>query len=374
MGSYQDVVGFDGASLTELKMALTCTGNHNPKRCVYANPQRAEKDLDAALALGVEALTFDGTEELHKVHRAHEKRLLNDNDCLPPEMILRILVPDATSSVPLGEKFGAPPERIEPLAREAVALGLPIVGVSFHCGSGCHDPVAYCKAIGLAKDAMEIIDRVQSPLGIPACGLLDIGGGYPGFDGSEGTYGRFVGEHPPPRAETENDDVVEEETTAQIASVLMPLVDKLFPEEESSVQIISEPGRYFVEAAYAVCSRIYSVRVEKDENGTQIHRHYYIAQGVQGVFKDVMLCGEEFVPIPLKMDESRRQEDETTYLSTVHGPSSQDFDIVCKALSLPRLEVGDWLIFDRMGAYTLSIAARSGRLPIRHVVGGMSTF
>ena len=362
LGQYQEA-GFDCASLSEIRLALASTSN-NAKRCVYANPQRAEKDLDAALGLGVDALTFDGPEELHKVYRAHQKRTAA---ALPPEMILRILVPDATSSVPLGEKFGAPLERVGTLADEAVKLGLPIVGVSFHCGSGCHDPEAYCNAIGLAKDAMEIVDRVQSPLGTK-CRLMDIGGGYPGFDGSEGEYGRFVGEN---SFCGSRDDVSEGETAAKIASVVMPLVERLFPEENSHVQIISEPGRYFVEAAYVLCSRVYSVRVEKDESGMETHRHYYISQGVQGVFKDVMLCGEEFVPIPLKMDQSQ-QEGETQCISTVHGPSSEDFDIVCKSLMLPKLEVGDWLIFDRMGAYTLSIAARSGRLPIRHVMGGIS--
>lgn len=359
---YEGIVGFDCASLSEIRLALQHT-NNNAKRIVYANPQRAEKDLDIALALGVQALTFDGSEELHKVHRAFKK--LNDNS-LPPEMILRILVPDAASSVPLGEKFGAPLERIEPLASEAMELGLPIVGVSFHCGSGCHDPNAYCKAIHLAKDAMEIVDRVQSPLGIQ-CQLLDIGGGYPGFDGSEAEYGRFVGED----NSSFDSHEAEEETTAKIASVVTPLVDSLFPQDETNVQIISEPGRYFVEAAFSVCSRIYSVRMESDENGNELQRHYYIAQGVRGVFKDVMLCGEEFVPIPLIMDNDRRNEDDNV-LCTVHGPSSNDFDIVCRALLLPRMEMGDWLIFDRMGAYTLSIAARSGTLPIRHVLGGSS--
>ena len=362
LGQYQDQVGFDCASLSEIRLALEYT-DKNARRCIYANPQRAENDLDTALSLGVEALTFDGSEELLKVHRAHEKR---NDDTLPPEMILRILVPDDSSSVPLGEKFGASPERIESLAKEAVALGLPIVGVSFHCGSGCHDPHAYCKAIGLAKEAMQIVDCVQSGLGIE-CRLLDIGGGYPGFDGSEHEYGRFVGEHV---CMDSNDAISEEETTASIALAVTPLLEELFPLDDSRVNIISEPGRYFVEAAYAVCSRIYSVRVEKDENDVQVHRHYYIAQGVQGVFKDVLLCGEEFIPIPLKMETSREENSEPLCASTVHGPSGRDFDIVCKARLLPKLNVGDWLLFDRMGAYTLSIAARSGTLPIRHVMGG----
>ncbi len=102
LGQYQDQVGFDCASLSEIRLALEYTDN-NARRCIYANPQRAEKDLDTALSLGVEALTFDGSQELLKVHRAHEKR---PDAALPPEMILRILVPDDSSSVPLGEKFG----------------------------------------------------------------------------------------------------------------------------------------------------------------------------------------------------------------------------------------------------------------------------
>lgn len=356
LGQYTHETGFDCASLSEIRLALESTGN-NARRCVYANPQRAEKHLDAALALGVEALTFDGSEELHKVHRAHQKRSSD-----PPEMILRILVPDSTSSVPLGEKFGAPPDKIESLAQKAVHLGLPIVGVSFHCGSGCHDPETYGHAIRLAKDAIEVIDRVQSPLGI-RCRLLDIGGGYPGFDGSESEYGRFTGGN-----STLNVENTEGETTAKIASVVTPLLDKLFP-EEGQVQIIAEPGRYFVEAAFALCTRIYSVQVTKDENCQEVCRHYYIAQGVQGVFKDALLCGEDFFPIPLKMDQSQ-DKDEDICTSTVHGPSGEEFDIVCAEHELPRLEVGDWLIFDRMGAYTLSIAARSKRLPILYVMRG----
>ena len=60
-------------------------------------------------------------------------------------------------------------------------------------------------------------------------------------------------------------------------------------------------------------------------------------------------------------------ETTTTIISTVAGPSG---DVICK-LELPkRLQVGDWLLFDRMGAYTLSISARSGCPPIRYVWGG----
>jgi len=133
-------------------------------------------------------------------------------------------------------------------------------------------------------------------------------------------------------------------------------------------------GRYFVEGAFALCSRIYRV----DHEGVD-KRHYFIAQGVQGVFKDCLLCSEIFVPIPLSLDDcstddyhNNSSEKDKLIQSTVHGPSGEDYDIICRDYPLPLLNIGDWLIFDRLGAYTLSIAARNGRPPVRYVINQSS--
>jgi ornithine decarboxylase len=383
--------GFDCASVPEIQLALQSTAGPssttnkaqqgNNKLCVYANPQRAEKDLDTALALSVRALTFDGPEELRKVHRAYQKQVeqqqqtsnnKDDNNMVArPDLILRIVVPDEHSSVPLGEKFGASPSRFLSLIELAVELGLRIVGVSFHCGSGNHDPTAYQVAIELAGEAMEIVDRVQQQAGIEdKCWLLDIGGGYPGRDGIGGDCGRFVGSDSQESAtgdEPVDDATQDSDTTIKIANIVTPLLDELYPVDSSHVQVISEPGRYFVEGAFALCSRIYRVVVEPES----AHRHYYIAQGVQGVFKDCVLCGESFLPIPLALESpSDGEGDPSVVPSTVHGPSGEDYDIICRDYPLPVLQTGDWLIFDRMGAYTLSIAARNGRPPVRYLMGG----
>jgi len=399
LGAATCYTGFDCASITEIRMALQCTEN-NKRRCVYAHPQRAEEDLTGALSLGVEALTFDGIEELRKVSQAHKLRLdawdeqnnkENDNEKndppQPPEMILRLLVPDESSTVPLGEKFGAPPSSIEMLVEESLNLGLPVVGVSFHCGSGCHDPGAYRTAIKIAKDALDVIDTILERRGNVdnkpnKCTLLDIGGGYPGFDGVGGDFDRFSGIY----HQTDTPERYEEgqETVFKIAQVVNPLLDELFPVDESPIQIISEPGRYFVEAAFAYCSRIYTTKIKTGKDGIN-RRHYYIAQGVQGLFKDVLLCGENFTPIPIRVDEENKYQHDSTvdnlvcnasslkdakeFPSSIHGPSGEEFDVVCADCNLPELTIGDWLVFDRVGAYTLSIAAKNSSLSIRYVVG-----
>jgi len=412
--------GFDCASISEIRLALNATGGDG-RRCVYANPQRARDDLEKSMDLGIGAMTFDGIEELYKIMDAYEKLLQKwkeehesessgddgggeeKSECppLPPQMILRIVVPDRHSTVPLGEKFGAPPDKVKILAEEAMKLGLDVIGVSFHCGSGCHDAEAYGAAIQIAKDAIDVINEVivrwneMDGKGRSECTLLDIGGGYPGMDGVGGDLHRFTAKkhdvvpaaviesHDHCDEKQENEEENHEESAKNIAALVTPLVDELFPVNETAIQIISEPGRYFVEAAFAYCARIYSAKEEEVGSGTSSTstsvRHYFIAQGVHGLFKDILLCDESFIPIPLMVSEdvetghvsldSTRSEDDL-YESVVHGPSGEKFDLVCKSCKLPKMQVGDWLIFDRMGAYTLSIAARNSSLPVRYVLGG----
>jgi len=386
--------------VSEITLALqstttpSCHPNGNPHLIVYANPQRAEHDLEQSLRLGISAFTFDGEEELHKIFRAYQKykqvqkKSLSAIPPRQPEMIVRLLVPDEGSTVPLGEKFGAPPilHRIQQLTELAMQLQLPIIGVSFHCGSGCHDPLAYTNAIRLAKEAMDMIDSIQMAA-VPTanakkCWLLDIGGGFPGRDGWTGECERFSGVGTA-LSNTKQQPEIDEtlETAAKIANVINPLLNELLPNQGSTgghddtyghsqrqVQIISEPGRYFVEAAFTLCSRIYRTEKRQDAEGLEC-MHYTIAQGVQGVFKDVLLCGEEFCPVPLRLSQPASSSSTALMPSVVHGPSGKDYDIVSKT-DLPLLQVGDWLLFDRMGAYTLSISARSGRPPIRYLLGG----
>ena len=362
--------GFDCASIAEIQLALASTA-HDTRQIIYANPQRAEDALEQALQLGVRVLTFDGAEELYKVQRIYTERIMTnsqvDSNSVPPQMVLRILVPDEHSSVPLGEKFGAPPDQWINLMQLAVDLHLPVVGVSFHCGSGNHDPASYVQAIRLAKEALETIERVQAT---PKPWLLDIGGGYPGFDGCGGDDNRFT--HREGRAGMEpivrssNGQSSKDDSTAQIAQAVTPFLNELFAHKMKELHFVAEPGRYFVEAAFALCSRIYKVKAVHDEND-QVHYHYFIAHGVQGVFKDILLCGESFTPQALPIVSAEKLCTDV-FASTVHGPSGHDYDVVCPTVTLPRLDVGDWLIFDRMGAYTFSIASRSGQPPVRYVV------
>lgn len=77
-------------------------------------------------------------------------------------------------------KFGCDPIFEAPnLLRLSCVLGLNVIGISFHVGSGCQDPPVFYRAIRHSK----ILFDLATDLGFKPY-LLDIGGGYPGNKGS----------------------------------------------------------------------------------------------------------------------------------------------------------------------------------------------
>ena len=149
---------FDCASVAELQLATASSAENSraANTIVYANPQRAEQELEQALRMFPKdppPYTFDGPEELHKLHRALQEHTTTGTTA-PPPLLLRLLVPDQDAQVPSGEKFGVPLADIPSLVRTAAELQLPVVGVSFHCGCGNHDPIAYTTAVWMAKEAL----------------------------------------------------------------------------------------------------------------------------------------------------------------------------------------------------------------------------
>ena len=51
------------------------------------------------------------------------------------------------------------------------------------------------------------------------------------------------------------------------------------------------------------------------------------------------------------------------YTSSVWGPTCDGLDCISEKEELPELEVGDWLIYRDMGAYTLSAASGFNGMP-----------
>lgn len=66
-------------------------------------------------------------------------------------LVLRIATDDSKAVCRLSVKFGATLKACRGLLERAKELGLDVIGVSFHVGSGCTDPDTYSQAISDAR-------------------------------------------------------------------------------------------------------------------------------------------------------------------------------------------------------------------------------
>jgi len=64
-----------------------------------------------------------------------------------------------------------------PLLEKAYELGLSVIGVSFHVGSGCQSGEAYRNSLKLARTVFDLAEELGHPMT-----FLDIGGGFLGTD------------------------------------------------------------------------------------------------------------------------------------------------------------------------------------------------
>ncbi|KAK2843637.1 hypothetical protein Q7C36_011852 [Tachysurus vachellii] len=276
--------GFDCASKTEIQLVQSL--GVEPSRIIYANPCKQVSQIKYASAHGVQMMTFDSEVELMKVAQSHDNA----------KLVLRIATDDSTAKYKMSVKFGATLKSSRLLLERAKELGLDIIGVSFHVGSGCTDPETFTQAIA---DARCVFD-MGAELGYNMT-LLDIGGGFPGSDDSKLKF---------------------EEVTA----VINPALDKYFP-ADSGVRIIAEPGRFYVASAYTLAVNIIAKKVNmKEQSGSD---------------------GKTMKPKP----------DEHMYPCSIWGPTCDGLDRIVELCTLPDLQVGDWLLCENMGAYTVAASS-----------------
>lgn len=267
-------------------------------------------------------MTFDNADELYKI-----KEIYPD-----AELFLRILTDDSASMCRLSLKFGASLDTTDSLLALARELSLNIVGVAFHVGSGASDPEAFFSAV---RDARFVFDQAA------AHGFelktLDVGGG-------------FISE-----------------TFDEMAAVLSGALDEHFP---PSVRIIGEPGRYYVSSAFTIAANVIARRTVENKESEVPSYMLYLNDGVYGNFSSIMFDHQHPIPQVLKAGKSigwtpkdsgshnpNKAGNEIEY--SIWGPTCDGIDCISTSWkSHHSLDVGDWLYFEDMGAYTKCSATR----------------
>lgn len=320
-------LGFDCASKNEIETVLNV--GVDPSRIIYAQPCKTKAYLRYASNAGVKQMTFDNIDELYKT-----KQLAPD-----AELYLRILTDDSASLCRLSQKFGASLDNTAELLESAKKLGLNVVGVAFHVGSGASDPKAFVKAV---QDARFVFDQAQA-LGFNMH-TLDVGGGFTGDDSFE-----------------------------PMAAVLSASLDAYFP---PNIRIIGEPGRYFVSTAFTLACHVIARRTVTDATLGSTSYMLYMNDGVYGNFSSIIFDHQNPVPRLLKNGKNILYDAHhsgyftpSTVEYSIWGPTCDGIDVISSSCTFSEvIDVGDWLYFEDMGAYTKCSATRFNGFTDKHDV------
>uniref|UniRef100_A0A9L0RPK7 Antizyme inhibitor 2 n=1 Tax=Equus caballus TaxID=9796 RepID=A0A9L0RPK7_HORSE len=326
-------LGFSCANKAEMELVQRI--GVPASKIIYANPCKQIAHIKYAAKHGVRLLSFDNEIELAKVVKSHPSA----------RMVLCIATDDSHSLSRLSFKFGASLKSCRHLLENAKKSHVEVVGVSFHIGSDCPDPQAYAQSIADARLVFEIGAELGHRMHI-----LDLGGGFPGV---EGTKVRFE----------------------EITSVINSALDLYFP-EDCGVDILAKLGRYYVTSAFTLAISIIAKKEvlldqpsrEEENSSAPKTIVYHLHEGVYGIFNSVLF--DNTCPTPIL--QKKPSTEQPLYSSSLWGPAVDGCDCVAEGLWLPQLHVGDWLVFEHMGAYTVGMGSRLGETQTCHVTYAMS--
>ena len=86
---------------------------------------------------------------------------------------------------------------------------------------------------------------------------------------------------------------------------------------------------------------------------------YYINDGVYGSFNTFPIDPKPVLPTPLYPLE----KDAPLFESSIWGPTLDSVDRILRSVLLPEIDVGSWLIFKDMGAYSTSLSTNFNSMP-----------
>lgn len=267
----------------------------------YNNPVRSAQEIAHGIRLGVASWSVDDASELDKL------------DPVPrsAEIAVRFALPVAGAAYDFGEKFGATPDEAIELLRRVEKQGWR-PSLCFHPGTQCADPSAWTAYIAEAA-------RIAKQAGVRIA-RLNVGGGFPAHR---------TGAAP---------------DLERTFSAIHMAVQTYFPGHVP--ELLCEPGRAMVAEAFVLAARVKSIRAGG--------RAVYLNDGIYGGLTDLRDTG--LIHRVRVVSAQGIQRTGAGHEPKVFGPTCDSLDKLPGGLVLPSdLQVGDYVLFDGMGAYSLAL-------------------
>ncbi|XP_077553595.1 ornithine decarboxylase-like [Haemaphysalis longicornis] len=302
-------VNFDCSNKNEIRALLNM--GVEPSRIIYAHTVKSTSHMRFAENHGVELVTFDAIEELYKMKGKDFK------------LLLRIMSDEEEESISFNRKFGCLLSEARQILETARDLGCNVVGVSFHVGEAYKSPEIYTRSIERAKAVFDIAVEVGKPMTV-----LDIGGGFPGGVRSMEIYHKVC-------------DCVRRAT------------DLYFP-ASSGVQIIAEPGQFYVSSAYVLAVRVMGKRSRQVlvDGVPHPHQDVFLNETNQNCICRQLYHCLDIQVWPLEEPLERPRD----VLTSLWGGTCNPLDSIEVEKLFFNVRVDEWLLMDNAGAYSLSFA------------------
>ena len=294
--------GFDCASQRELSLM----NSHDT--IIYANPCKSDRDIAFAKKHGSPLTVVDSCEEVEKL----------DEYSYTGGALVRIKVDDSGSKMPFGAKFGAECDTVVEIAEYAKKKNIGLRGISFHVGSASGDPQAHKRAIQLADEqCTQLLAAGHN------ANIIDIGGGFvPGSFDLQAAYIRHA----------------------------------ILERKSAGLRFIAEPGRFFATEAQDLFVQVIGKKGAIGKAGWR----YTIDESLYGQFTNILFDHQypRWVRIPTSEGSVGNRG-----AGVLFGRTCDSLDVIARSDDMEELEVGDWLWFPHMGAYTTVTASEFNGFP-----------
>ncbi|MGE4480164.1 type III PLP-dependent enzyme [Acidocella sp.] len=292
---------FDCASISEVQLVRRLFPGADIH---FMHPVKARSAIREAWMLhGVRDFVLDSEDELAKIMQELNKPE-TAKPATMPGLFIRLALPETGAAIDLSKKFGADATQAASLLRAARPLAGKL-GLAFHVGSQCLDPLAW-------RDALRRAGEVIRAAGIRV-DVLDIGGGFPIA---------YPDMDPPPLS------AFMAEIDAAYEALNMPWL-----------KLWAEPGRALVGGGASVVVQV------------QMRRGHmlYINDGVYGALADAGALRFRF---PTRLLRAHASQGAADAPFGFFGPSCDSLDVMHGPFLLPDdVTEGDWIEIGQLGAY-----------------------
>jgi ornithine decarboxylase len=289
---------FDCASLPEVRLVRDMF----PDAAIhFMHPIKARGAIREAWGRhGVRDFVLDSADELAKIRT----EIATTGVAGALGLIVRIALPKGGAVLDLSGKFGAEFDDAVALLRAARGIAATL-GISFHVGSQCLDPLAW-------RAAMDLTGQVIRAAGV-AIDVVDVGGGFPVA---------YPDQVPP-----------------EMGAFFAEIEDGFDRLDLPAARLWCEPGRALVAAGTSVVVQVQAKRGEA----------LYINDGVYGGLSDAGALGFRY---PVRLIRPDSDASGAIAAFSFFGPTCDSADVMHGPFLLPAdVAEGDWIEIGQLGAY-----------------------